>query len=64
MTRRLGPITKVQRSEARSMERWATKRHAEHVAPTAWDETWCRICRRAATERRIAELDRILEGAS
>jgi hypothetical protein len=53
-------ITKVQRSEARSMERWATKRHAEHVIPSAWDETWCRICRRAATERRITELDRIL----
>lgn len=63
MTARLDPITKAQRREARSVTAYTTARHAEHAQPTTWEETWCRHCRRAYLERRIAQLDGLLDGA-
>jgi hypothetical protein len=42
--------TATAKTEARAMERFATKRHADHDAPDAF----CRKCRRAEGDRRWA----------
>ena len=62
MTAPLDPITKDQRKEARSMVRYATKRHYEHALAGEWEETWCLVCRRAYLARQIARLDALLLG--
>lgn len=63
MTRRLDPIEKAQRAEARHMVAYTTGRHAEHADPGAFEKMWCRHCRRADLEDRIARMDAILEAA-
>jgi hypothetical protein len=49
MTQKLDPTEKAQRREARLMETFATRRHAEHTAPN----DWCRKCQANANARYV-----------